>query len=112
MILLQAFPEKTIHDEETSNVDIAESMTDYKVRKKVLQKVTQRFNTFWLNQSKLEAQFAAKRESHAREVQDLKQQVELKSNEVRTLNSNISELKNLNEELKVRIRLMKCIVVF
>lgn len=54
-----------------------------------------------MTQSKLEAQFAAKRESHAREVQDLNQQVELKSNEVRTLNSNISELKNLNEELKV-----------
>ena len=54
-----------------------------------------------MTQSKLEAQFAAKRESHAREVKDLNQQVELKSNEVRTLNSNISELKNLNEELKV-----------
>ncbi|KAF8590607.1 kinesin heavy chain [Ramaria rubella] len=72
--------EKTIHDEEASNVDVAESMADYK--------------------SKLEAQFAAKRESHAHEVQDLKQQVELKSNEVRSLNSNINELKNLNEELK------------
>ncbi|KAF8495611.1 kinesin heavy chain [Gautieria morchelliformis] len=72
--------EKTIHDEEASNVDVAESMADYK--------------------SKLEAQFAAKRESHAHEVQDLKQQVEVKVNEVRSLNLNISELKNLNEELK------------
>lgn len=31
--LMADFPEKTIHDEETSNVDVAESMADYKVRR-------------------------------------------------------------------------------
>ncbi|KIJ22245.1 hypothetical protein M422DRAFT_277421, partial [Sphaerobolus stellatus SS14] len=46
--------EKTIHDEETSNVDVGDSMADYK--------------------TKLEAQYAAKREAHLREMQDLKQQ--------------------------------------
>ncbi|KAJ3779285.1 kinesin heavy chain [Lentinula raphanica] len=72
--------EKTIHDEETSNVDLAESMADLK--------------------NKLEAQYAAKRDAHASEVSDLKQQIELKANEVRTLNASIDSLKSVNEELK------------
>ncbi|KIK57805.1 hypothetical protein GYMLUDRAFT_747992 [Collybiopsis luxurians FD-317 M1] len=72
--------EKTIHDEEASNVDLAESMADFK--------------------NKLEAQYAAKREAHASEVNDLKQQIELKSSEVRTLNASIDSLKSVNEELK------------
>ncbi|KAE9391655.1 kinesin heavy chain [Gymnopus androsaceus JB14] len=72
--------EKTIHDEETSNVDVAESMTDFK--------------------NKLEAQYAAKRDAHASEVSDLKQQIDLKANEVRTLNASIDSLKSVNEELK------------
>ncbi|KAJ3936814.1 MAG: kinesin heavy chain [Lentinula lateritia] len=72
--------EKTIHDEETSNVDLAESMADFK--------------------NKLEAQYAAKRDAHASEVSDLKQQIELKANEVRTLNASIDSLKSVNEELK------------
>lgn len=72
--------EKSIREEELSNVDVAESMTQYK--------------------NKLEAQFAAKRDAHLNELQDLRQQLDLKSNEVRNLTANISELKNLNEELK------------
>ncbi|KAF9075279.1 kinesin heavy chain [Rhodocollybia butyracea] len=72
--------EKTIHDEETSDVDLAESMADFK--------------------NKLEAQYAAKRDAHASEVSDLKQQIELKANEVRTLNASIDSLKSVNEELK------------
>ncbi|EJD52984.1 kinesin heavy chain [Auricularia subglabra TFB-10046 SS5] len=72
--------EKTIHDEETSNVDIAESMAELK--------------------SKLEAQYNAKREAHLNEVSDLRQQLELKTNEIRNLNSNMESLKSINEELK------------
>ncbi|KAI9065179.1 kinesin heavy chain [Trametes sanguinea] len=72
--------EKTIHDEEVSNVDIVESMAELK--------------------NKLEAQYAAKRDAHAGEVQDLKQQLELKGNEIRTLNATIDSLKSVNEELK------------
>ncbi|KAF9005674.1 kinesin heavy chain [Cyathus striatus] len=72
--------EKTIHDEETSNVDLAESMADLR--------------------NKLEAQYAAKREAHSSEVADLKQQVELRTNEVRSLNASIESLKSVNEELK------------
>ncbi|GJJ12132.1 hypothetical protein Clacol_006373 [Clathrus columnatus] len=72
--------EKSIRDEEMSNVDVGESMAEYK--------------------SKLEAQFAAKREVHLNELQDLRQQLELRSNEIRNLTANVSELKNLNEELK------------
>ncbi|TFK42564.1 kinesin heavy chain [Crucibulum laeve] len=72
--------EKTIHDEETSNVDLAESMTDLK--------------------NKLEAQYAAKRDAHLSEVADLKQQLEIKGNEVRSLNASIDSLKGVNEELK------------
>ena len=53
-------------------------------------------------QSKLEAQYNAKREAHLNEVADLKQQLELKANEIRNLNSNMDSLKSINEELKVR----------
>ncbi|THH16352.1 hypothetical protein EW146_g4278 [Bondarzewia mesenterica] len=72
--------EKTIHDEETSNVDLAESMGELK--------------------TKLEAQYAAKREAHLSEVTDLKQQLEMRSNELRSLNASIDSLKGVNEELK------------
>ncbi|GBE81985.1 kinesin heavy chain [Sparassis latifolia] len=72
--------EKTIHDEEVSNVDVAESIAELK--------------------NKLEAQYASKRDAHMGEVQDLKQQVEIKANEVRTLNATIDSLKSVNEELK------------
>ncbi|KAF9792784.1 kinesin heavy chain [Thelephora terrestris] len=72
--------EKTIHDEETSDVDLAESMADLR--------------------NKLEAQYAAKRQAHESEVQDLKQQLELKANEIRSLSTTIDSLKSVNEELK------------
>ncbi|KAJ7063350.1 kinesin heavy chain [Mycena amicta] len=72
--------EKTIHDEETSNADLAESMTDFK--------------------NKLEAQNAARREAHISEVADLKQQLDLRNNEVRSLNATTESLKSVNEELK------------
>jgi kinesin family member 5 len=52
-------------------------------------------------QNKLEAQYAAKREAHHSEILDLKQQLELKGNEVRSLNTTIDNLKGMNEELKV-----------
>ncbi|KAF8077929.1 kinesin heavy chain [Lyophyllum atratum] len=71
---------KTINDEETSDVDLAESMADLK--------------------AKLEAQYAAKRDAHLSEAADLKQQLELKANEVRSLNASIDSLKSVNEELK------------
>ncbi|KAF8654095.1 hypothetical protein AX16_003628 [Volvariella volvacea WC 439] len=72
--------EKTLHDEEASNVDIAESMADFK--------------------AKLEAQYAAKRDSHTSEITDLKQQLEMKATEVRNLSASIDSLKSVNEELK------------
>ncbi|KAI0062276.1 kinesin heavy chain [Artomyces pyxidatus] len=72
--------EKTIHEEETSNVDLAESMAALK--------------------NKLEAQYAAKRDAHASEVSDLKQQLEMKGNELRSMNAAIDSLKGVNEELK------------
>ncbi|KZT09431.1 kinesin heavy chain [Laetiporus sulphureus 93-53] len=72
--------EKTIRDEEVSNVDVAESMAELK--------------------NKLEAQYAAKRDAHLSEVQDLKQQLEIRISEVRTLNATIDSLKSVNDELK------------
>ncbi|KAF8163319.1 kinesin heavy chain [Crassisporium funariophilum] len=72
--------EKTIHDEESNNVDVAEMMTDLK--------------------NKLEVQYAAKREAQLSEVSDLKQQLEIRSNELRSLNGSIDSLKSVNEELK------------
>ena len=53
------------------------------------------------SQSKLEVQYAAKRQAHESEVHDLKQQLELKTNEIRGLNTTIEGLKGVNEELKV-----------
>jgi hypothetical protein len=52
-------------------------------------------------QNKLEQQYAAKRDAHVSEVMDLKQQLEMKSNEIRSLNASIDSLKSVNEELKV-----------
>ncbi|KAI0737068.1 hypothetical protein BC629DRAFT_1569023, partial [Irpex lacteus] len=72
--------EKTIHTEDVNNVDIMESMAELK--------------------NKLEMQYAAKRDAHASEIQDLKQQLDIRSNEVRTLNATIDSLKSVNEELK------------
>ncbi|KXN89243.1 Kinesin heavy chain [Leucoagaricus sp. SymC.cos] len=69
--------EKTIHDEESGD---AEPMQDFK--------------------NKLEAQYAAKRDAHLSEVADLKQQLEMRSNEIRALNGTIDSLKSVNEELK------------
>ncbi|KAI0818737.1 kinesin heavy chain [Irpex lacteus] len=71
---------KTIHTEDVNNVDIMESMAELK--------------------NKLEMQYAAKRDAHASEIQDLKQQLDIRSNEVRTLNATIDSLKSVNEELK------------
>ncbi|KAI0748225.1 kinesin heavy chain [Daedaleopsis nitida] len=51
-------------------------------------------------ENKLEAQYAAKRDAHTGEVQDMKQQLEIRSNEIRTLNATIDGLKSVNEELK------------
>ncbi|KAF8334309.1 kinesin heavy chain [Cantharellus anzutake] len=72
--------EKTIREEEAMNTDIADSMADLK--------------------AKLEVQYTAKREAHASEVQDLKQQIEQKNVEIRGLNSSLDGLKSVNEELK------------
>ena len=91
------YTEKTIHDEETSDVDLAESVADLKVRCPWhVGKLT-----LIPSQNKLEAQYAAKRQAHESEVQDLKQQLELKANEIRSLNTTIDGLKSVNEELKV-----------
>lgn len=54
-------------------------------------------------QNKLELQYAAKREAQLSEVSDLKQQLEIRNNEVRSLNASIDSLKSVNEELKVRV---------
>ncbi|KAH9946031.1 kinesin heavy chain [Epithele typhae] len=51
-------------------------------------------------ENKLETQYAAKRDAHAGEVQDLKQQLDIKGSEIRTLNATIDSLKSVNEELK------------
>ena len=52
-------------------------------------------------QNKLEAQYSAKRDAHQSEVADLKQQLEMKNNEIRGLNASIDSFKSVNEELKV-----------
>lgn len=56
-----------------------------------------------LLQDKLELQYAAKRNALLNEVADLKQQLEERTNETRTLNASIDSLKSVNEELKVMV---------
>jgi hypothetical protein len=46
----------------------------------------------------------ARQQAHTSEIQDLKLQIELKGNEIRSLVSANDGLKGVNEELKVRIR--------
>lgn len=53
-------------------------------------------------QSKLEAQYTAKREAHTAEINDLKQQLEQKTNDIRLMNNTVETLKGVNDELKVR----------
>ncbi|KLO10673.1 kinesin-domain-containing protein [Schizopora paradoxa] len=72
--------EKTIHDEENNNSDVAESMAELK--------------------NKLESQYTAKREAHLNEVADFKQQLEMRGTEIRNLNATVESLKGVNEELK------------
>ncbi|QRW27687.1 kinesin motor domain protein [Rhizoctonia solani] len=50
--------------------------------------------------AKLEAQYAAKREAHATELNELKQQLEQKSNDIRLMNNTVETLKGVNDELK------------
>lgn len=91
--------EKTIHEEENTNAEAADAMTELKVNTYPRSLIV-RVLTF-SEQGKLEAQYNAKREAQASEVQDLKQQMELKTNEIRGLHSSLESLKGVNEELKV-----------
>jgi DNA repair exonuclease SbcCD ATPase subunit len=59
-------------------------------------------------QAKLESQYATRRDAHLSEVQDLRQQLELKQNEIRTLIASIESLKSLNDELRVGFAYLQC----
>ncbi|CAE6504115.1 unnamed protein product [Rhizoctonia solani] len=72
--------EKTIRDEGNRDIGAGESMAELK--------------------SKLEAQYAAKREAHASELNELKQQLEQKTNDIRLMNNTVETLKGVNDELK------------
>ncbi|KAG8931433.1 hypothetical protein FRC00_000775 [Tulasnella sp. 408] len=79
-LLFFGFTEKTIHDEEANHADVTDALADLK--------------------TKLEAQYNAKREAQASEVEDLKAQLEAKGNEIRSLQSSLESMKSVNEELK------------
>ncbi|KAG9097633.1 hypothetical protein FS749_005873 [Ceratobasidium sp. UAMH 11750] len=72
--------EKTINTEESSNLNASESIAELK--------------------SKLEAQYSAKREAQAAEINDLRQQLEQKTNDIRLMNNTVETLKGVNDELK------------
>jgi kinesin family protein 5 len=97
--LVLFYAEKTIHEEESSNVDVAEMMADLKVALYISDTGILKLKPS--SKNKLEIQYAAKRDALLSEVLDLKQQLETKSNEVRNLNASIDSLKSVNEELKV-----------
>ncbi|KAL5635356.1 hypothetical protein ACGC1H_004223 [Rhizoctonia solani] len=72
--------EKTIRDEGNRDIGAGESMAELK--------------------AKLEAQYTAKREAHATELNELKQQLEQKTNDIRLMNNTVETLKGVNDELK------------
>lgn len=77
-------------------------MAEFKVRLlDNICRISTRYDMTALCQNKLEAQYVARREASIAEVADLKQQLELRSNEIRSLNATIDSMKNVNEELKV-----------
>ena len=55
----------------------------------------------FFSQDKLEGQYAAKRDAQLSEIADLREQLELKASEARSLNATIESVKSVNEELKV-----------
>ncbi|KAG8901134.1 hypothetical protein FRB99_005550, partial [Tulasnella sp. 403] len=75
--------EKTIDNEEGHHGDMSDMVADLKA-----------------SLSKLEAQYNAKREAHASEIQDLRAQLELKAGEIRSLQTSVESMKSVNEELK------------
>lgn len=89
--------EKTIHDEEINNVDAGDMVADLKV----IPSFRSVGSELTGPQNKLELQYAAKRDTLLSEVTDLKQQLEIRHNETRSLNATIDSLKSVNEELKV-----------
>lgn len=53
--------------------------------------------------NKLEAQYNSKKEIHLQEINDLRSQLFEKTTELKEMKSNLSELKHVNEELKIAI---------
>ncbi|KAI9296806.1 kinesin heavy chain [Neoconidiobolus thromboides FSU 785] len=52
---------------------------------------------------KIESQYNQKKEKHLQEIKELKEVVERKNKEIQDMNSNIVELKQVNEELKLAV---------
>ena len=52
-------------------------------------------------QNKLETQYASKRDAQLSELNELRQQLEMRTAENRNLNATVDSLKGVNEELKV-----------
>ncbi|KAJ9060783.1 hypothetical protein DSO57_1027176 [Entomophthora muscae] len=73
--------EKTIADEEETAAMSHEAIVELK--------------------AKIEAQYNSKKEIHLQEITELREQLESKSSELKTMKSTLSELKHVNEELKI-----------
>jgi kinesin family protein 5 len=77
--------DKTIAEEETNgNIDLAETIQDLK--------------------SKIEMQYASKRESQQKELDELKDIIERKNDEIAKLNTSSAELRRANEDLEASIK--------
>ncbi|KAI0225386.1 hypothetical protein L0F63_001825, partial [Massospora cicadina] len=75
--------EKTIAEEEESEIRGHDAISDLK--------------------AKIEAQYNSKKDIHLHEINELKEQLEVKCNELKGMKSALSELKHVNEELKLAI---------
>ncbi|KAG0291941.1 hypothetical protein BGZ96_004686 [Linnemannia gamsii] len=76
--------DKTIADEEaSSSIDVLETISELR--------------------TKVEAQYAAKRDQAQQEIEDLKQEVTRRNEDIQKLSINVTELRRGNEELKEQI---------
>jgi kinesin family protein 5 len=76
--------DKTIADEEaSSSIDVLETISELR--------------------TKVEAQYAAKRDQAQQEIEDLKQEVARRNEDIQKLSINVTELRRGNEELKEQI---------
>lgn len=96
--------DKTIAEEEVSaqkNADMEETITNLKVNYSIHAQHAC-INSYFF-QSKLESQYASKKESQEKEIDDLKAEISSKNENLHKLTGSLSALKDANEQLQLAL---------